>query len=534
MKQSRAIILAAACTLAVAFAVSFTVVKAASPGDCGRAVTTDFRDGHVVCIHASEGPPPGVDLHRRLPTDELKERRFGRTKRAPQVAGTDQTGASAASATTGIACIGDGAEGMRVQAIYAHASDVPDRFSSLAGVIAQYAADADYSINISAGQSNVGRRIRFVTTSTCDLSIERVTLSTTGDDTFSAMRSEIRAKGYTRSDRKYLVWMDASVGICGLGELMLDDSPGPDNANNFGPSYARVDAPCWGYAEAHELIHTLGGVQDSAPHSSSAGHCIDENDTMCYVDTSGNPMENDCPSLPSWQVDCRLDDYFNGAPDATNYLASHWNVADSVFLEGAAPPPAPPKISVSAPSAFYAGNAVAVYAYVTVPIGRTSTVTWSSSRSDCKFFYSSGTSNTYYCPVTAASGGQITATVTDSLGMHNSDTWTYQLKVPSKRRRTITTVSLSRTSIHRGTSVKLTGKLRDYYTHKGIIGMPVAIYYRRSSSSSWIRLTTRTTGRTGTFTYTVRPSSTRYYMLVSYSTRVWASDRSSTVKLRVS
>jgi hypothetical protein len=533
MKRSQATVLVAACTLAVSFAASFSTVKSASARDCGRALVTDFRDGHVVCIHASEGPPPGVDVRRRYTTDELKERRFGRNKRAPQVAATDSTQASAASASTGISCIGDGVEGMRVQAIYARASNVSDRFFSVAGLIAQYAADADYAINISAGQSNVGRRIRFVTSS-CDLDIAGVTLSTTGDDTFSAMRSELRAKGFNRNDRKYLVWMDASVGICGLGEMLIDDRATQDNANNRGPSYARVDTPCWNYAEAHELIHTLGGVQDSAPHSSSAGHCIDENDTMCYVDTSGNPMENDCPSFPSWQVDCRLDDYFNGAPDASNYLATHWNVADSVFLEGAAPPPAPPKISLSAPSSFYAGNTAGVRAYVTVPAGRTYTVTWSSSRSDCKFYNSSGTSNTFYCPITAASGGQITATVTDSLGMKNSDTQDFRLSVPSRGRTTVVTVRLSRTSISGGTRITLTGKLLDASTRKGIIGMPVAIYYRRSSSGSWIRLTSRTTGRSATFTYTVRPSSTRYYMLVSYSTRTWASDRSSSVRLSVS
>ena len=46
-----------------------------------------------------------------------------------------------------------------------------------------------------------------------------------------------------------------------VGQLYADDSPGADNANNSGPSYARVDSPCWGYAETHELLHTLGAEQ---------------------------------------------------------------------------------------------------------------------------------------------------------------------------------------------------------------------------------------------------------------------------------
>jgi hypothetical protein len=532
MRRSSAILLAAASVLSVTLTASVFAAKDARAYGCGPAVVTDVRNGHVVCVHSSERPPRGVDPWRQLSTDELKERRFGGSKRAPQVAGTD-TQTQAAATGTSVACVGDGSDGNRVQAIYARASNVTDRFSSIAGLIAQYAADADYAIDVSAGQSNVGRRVRFVTSS-CALSIAHVTLSSSGDDTFSAMRTELRAQGFNRSDRKYLVWVDASVGICGLGEMFLDDAASEDNANNTGPSYARVDTPCWGYAEAHELIHTLGGVQDSAPHSTSAGHCIDENDTMCYVDTSGQTMENDCPSMPSWQVDCNLDDYFNAAPTDTSYLGTHWNVANSSFLEGAEPPPAPPSITLSAPSSFYSGNAVGVRAYVTVPEGRSYTVGWSSSRSDCKFFHSTGLSNTYYCPVTAASGGQITANVTDSVGMRSSITRNYSLTVPSHRRRTVATLSLSRTSILRGGSLRLTGKLLDYYTKKAVIGMPVAIYYRRSTSSSWRRLTSRTTGRLGTFSLTVRPSRTTYYMLVSYNTRVWASDQSSSRRVRVS
>jgi hypothetical protein len=67
-----------------------------------------------------------------------------------------------------------------------------------------------------------------------------------------------------RTDRKYLVWVDAAVGICGLGEVYGDSRPGPENRNNRGPSYARVDTPCWQYAELHEIFHNLGAVQRDA------------------------------------------------------------------------------------------------------------------------------------------------------------------------------------------------------------------------------------------------------------------------------
>ncbi len=518
----------------VAVAAAVLAIEAPPvPRACVGAVTIEVRDGVAACVHASERPPAGVDLHRRPTSDELKERRFGRDKKAPEVAGTE-SGPEVAATGGSVACVGDGTDGMRVQPIYARASDVADRFGSVAGMISQYAADADYQINVSAGVSGQGRRVRYVTSLDCVLSIARVTLSSTGDDSFSAMRQQLQAQGYNRSDRKYLVWMDASVGICGLGELYADDSAAATNVNNRGPAYARVDAPCWGYAEAHELLHTLGAVQDSAPHSSGAGHCVDENDTMCYVDTSGSPMTNACPSQPSWQVDCSLDDYFNAASDRTGYLATHWDVADSAFLEGGPPPPPPPTITASVPSRFYAGNAVAVRASVTVPAGRTYTVRWVSSRSDCKFFTASALSNTYYCPVTAAGGGQVTAQVTDSLGMRSSASRTYSLTRPSRRRATIASLRSSTTSIRRGSSVRLTGKLVDASTGKAIIGMRVTIYYRRAGASSWSTLTTRTTGRTGRFSLTVRPSRTTTYMLVSWYTSTWASDRSNTRRISVS
>jgi len=509
------------------------VVAAGAPvaPSCFGAVVTDVRHGRPVCVHASERPPPGIDLQRTPSLDQLAERRFGSFKKAPEVTGTE---AGQANAPTGssVACIGDGADGNRVQAIYAHASDKADRYSSAVSLIRQYAADADYQVDISAGQSDQGRRVRFVTDS-CTLSVASVTLTSAGDDTFSATRSQLEAKGFNRSDRKYLVWVDASVGICGLGELFLDDSPSQDNANNFGPMYARVDAPCWGYAEAHELLHTLGAVQGSAPHSTGAGHCVDENDTMCYTDTSGMAMNDSCPSFPSWQVDCELDDYFNASPTPASYLATHWNVASSSFLEGAAPLPKPPSVSLSVPSSFYAGNPISIRAYPSVPAGRTFSIRWSSSRSDCKFFSVSAAANTFYCPVTAAGSGQVTARITDSLGMSSSVSRTYKLTTPSRARRTLATVTSSVTRIRSGASTTLTGKVLDYYTRKAVIGMKVTIYYRRAGARSWSKLTTRTTGRTGTFSLRVRPSRTTTYMLVSWSTRTWASDQSNTRRISV-
>ena len=140
------------------------------------------------------------------------------------------------------------------------------------------------------------QRLRFVTDSDCRLDVARVTLTTLGDDSFSVMRAELVARGFNRTDRKYLVWVDAAVGICGLG-----------------------------------------AVQPDARHPSAAWHCTDEADVMCYDDDGGGPtvMTTICPPEHEALLDCSDDDCFNTSPPAGNYLATHWNTASSSFLQRA-------------------------------------------------------------------------------------------------------------------------------------------------------------------------------------------------------
>lgn len=292
-------------------------------------------NGMVACLHGTEDPPPGVDARRRPSVDDLRRRGQQMRERAR---GDDELVAStsgALSAATGdaVACIGDGTSGPRVQAIYARAADVPDRFATVAPYLRSFAAGADLSIDQSARATGGGRRVRFATDAGCQLDIRPVTLSTTGDDTVRNTIAELRAAGYDRSDRKYLVWVDAAVGICGVAQLYLDDRPTPDNANNRGPMFGRVDAPCWGYAETHELLHTLGAVQGSAPNATTAGHCTDEHDVMCYEDASTTVLSVVCPDAPDTHVDCNADDYLHVTPPTGSYLAAHWNVANSSWLE---------------------------------------------------------------------------------------------------------------------------------------------------------------------------------------------------------
>jgi hypothetical protein len=85
---------------------------------------------------------------------------------------------------------------------------------------------------------------------------------------------------------------------------------------------------------AHELSHTLGAVQYSAPHTSGGAHCIDEWDVMCYSDSPYYPhMQYLCQdSAQEFRLDCRDDDYFAAQPAAGSYLSRHWNMANSPYL----------------------------------------------------------------------------------------------------------------------------------------------------------------------------------------------------------
>jgi hypothetical protein len=195
-----------------------------------------------------------------------------------------------------------------------------------------------------------------------------VALSATGDDSFQNTIDELTALGYKRSDRKYLVWMDASV-YCGIAQLYNDDRASQDNYNNGNASIpgmiARIDNGCWGLlsadhsVEAHELVHALGAVMSSAPNHSPNGHCVDESDTMCYADALGVTMHQVCPLTEEQFLDCADDDYFNTSPASGTYLATHWNVANSSFLQAATTAVAP-SISSFSPTAGPTGTAVTI------------------------------------------------------------------------------------------------------------------------------------------------------------------------------
>lgn len=256
---------------------------------------------------------------------------------------------------SGIVCDGDGISGRRVQILYAHAADVPSRHAQYLVTFQQWVAGMDAIVQNSASKTGGNRHIRFVHDANCNPIIPDVILSAAGDDNFYSTSLELANLGYSRPDRKYVVFVDARI-YCGIGDMSADEQPGPGNSNNNGPSYSRIDAGCWSDLIAtHELMHNIGAVQLSAPHSAHDWHSYDGYDIMSRP-TNGMPVQVLCSDLSSVQLlDCSTDDYFSTRPSASSYLATHWNAANSLYLIGA---PTPSLVRVdSVTSGEYQGKA---------------------------------------------------------------------------------------------------------------------------------------------------------------------------------
>lgn len=315
----------------------------------GSAACDDLFAGtrSKACTHGPDPAPAGVDVRKGRSIGQLR-RAAGLAPTPPNTAlTTPGTLTPTTDGSGAIVCSSDGVGGNRVQVLYVVAADRPDRYVSLVDALGQYTIRADGQLNASAAKSGAVRHFRFVTDGDgaggCVLDVQRVGIGAADDDSWDSMVAALKAQGYNRADRKYLIYADANV-YCGMGSYYSDSQPGQTNvANGTRPEYARVDSGCWNYGEAHELMHTLGGVQTDAPHATAGGHCWDEYDELCYDDGSGSKMKYICASSQATLYDCNGDDYFLAAsPAPSSYLATHWNTANSSFLLGAdltAPPP---------------------------------------------------------------------------------------------------------------------------------------------------------------------------------------------------
>lgn len=298
-------------------------IKANENARCNNAFEIVDKDGNFLgCTHGPDPAPVGVDVTEDRDTQELVE-------------AADSYGPAY------VPCVGDGASGQRIQMIYAVSSDKVDRYNDLLSTFNTWAGMMDQSLNDSASKTGGEKHFKFVTNSDCTLNVLKIILTPAGDDNFSATVGELQAMGHTRLDRKYLMWSDATL-YCGVAQFRTDDKPTQDNLNNARGGYGRIDAGCWGrndhLSEVHELMHTLGAVQHTAPHGTQAGHCSDEWDVMCYRDATEVIITQDCNPSATYDriLDCNNDDYFNTNPAPGSYLDTHWNTANSVYLSSEA------------------------------------------------------------------------------------------------------------------------------------------------------------------------------------------------------
>ena len=280
-----------------------------------------------------------------------------------------------------VGCYGNGTDGYRVQLMHAREAGSPDRYPEYEARFRDWAARIDDVFNTSAAKTGGIRHVRYVTDSQCRPVIQRVTVSSDAVDSFSVHLDELEDRGYARTDRKYLIWVDTpEVTYCGIAltydDFVANQSPGV-NANNGNPQYAlsagRVDTRCWGQqnlVEAHELLHMLGGVMgysnpsQAAPHATDNSHCTDESDRLCYADGvpsgvfkpdgSRTSLTFPCAATHEALLDCGNDDYFHTNPPAGSWLATHWNTANSAWLARA--PAAGTTTSTVAGSTWYSNG----------------------------------------------------------------------------------------------------------------------------------------------------------------------------------
>ncbi|GAA3830165.1 hypothetical protein [Nocardioides panacisoli] len=388
------------------------------------------------CAH-DDVAPPGVDPHQPVPTALLRQR-DGAGVQAYEAA--EQLGVAAPQsvnvATPAVPCDGDGTSGYRVQAMYVVEAGSTNRYAALQASFRLWAAGVDDVINRSAALTGGVRHVRYVTEPSgggCVAKVLNVTVPNGSLSSFGATISAVQALGYTDPARKYLMWTDATA-LCGVATLYPGDGESQANPNNgFYPQYARIDSGCWGFGdgardhsvEAHELLHTLGGVQDSAPHSTHAGHCWDESDTMCYADGGNHAMVQVCPSEREYFYDCSNDDYFSTYPDPGSYLDGHWNAADSRFLigggdgtgGGSAGTPTVLGATIAVNNPAVPGLATQASVAPSLPAGRTlASVTWKSTRADCTFSAPTELQTEVTCNATSAAAATVTATLVDSTG----------------------------------------------------------------------------------------------------------------------
>jgi hypothetical protein len=241
--------------------------------------------------------------------------------------------------------------------VYAYASDTANRFAGW-----KDALQADVSLigRFMGAQSGGRRTPRFDMGTDCGpgyLDIQVVALPGTRASyamDLDALKADVGAQvPAVYGQRNVLVLADRmsnapAYAWYGIGESWITEAASSSSPHNSGGLFAALWVPdtlgvpgtnpngWWAEGMLHELTHNLGAVGAGAPHATGAGHCYDGFDVMCYDDGAlPQPLTEGCPTIPGVMnqvYDCGQDDYFNVAPPAGSYLATHWNTYNNRYL----------------------------------------------------------------------------------------------------------------------------------------------------------------------------------------------------------
>lgn len=261
-------------------------------------------------------------------------------------------GTSAVAGATTTACASSSHQ--RVELVYAHFAGSPDNIASWALDIEQQFLAVDQNVMDYDARSFFAEDAHLYVecNNSGGLVVHDLALSTPiGSASFSTIVSDAQSAGYCvksggggscngAGPAHYWIWTDGNPtsGYAGQSSVIGDDSAGASNAINSSDGYSIN----YGYSNAaggsgifaHENGHAMGAVQLSAPDSTGAWHCTDGLDVMCYNDggpSAGAYTGSDCGSVANGThfFDCHFNDYFNPAPPAGSYLATHWDIGAS-------------------------------------------------------------------------------------------------------------------------------------------------------------------------------------------------------------
>ena len=323
-------------------------------------------------------------------------------------------------------------QGPFVEVLWVYPAGATNRLATMRETIRQAVAATDLLFRVSAaavtdGSGKAGiRAVRWAMDAGCKLRIRAVSTSALVYNLF-AVWDDLIQQGVVTNSAKYLVLADAGepTTYCeGAGALSDDDRPEAWNQSNGGGDIAYIYPGCFDLAYdiadapaylAHELMHTLGAVQHSAPHATPPGHCWDDPafgfdgaDIMCYDDQGVDISYyySRCPSTYPETFDCGKDDYFNPFPAASSYLATHWNTARNIYL------------STTNATTFDLIAGASLAPFKDIP--------WTTFEYDIVWLYqsgiTSGCSATTYCPTAPVTRGQMAAFLDRGLSLPSTST----------------------------------------------------------------------------------------------------------------